>query len=280
MNGDRSQGLLSYRSNVYSQNGEDGIIRHIFEHIGVGSRISCEFGAWDGLHLSNCRNLILQGWRCIMIEGDKARYQKLRENYAGNPLVNPVNCFVDDRENSVDRILARLGVEELDFLSIDIDGLDYDILSSLSVRPRVICVEVNAGHRPDDMRQLPVEIARENIGQPLGVFVRKAEELGYGLVCYNGNAFLLRGDCLKAAGWSPLTAADAYESFLDSASSVEREWLYLVNLGKVPPFHAYRNDRLAAGRLGISASRAAFLRVKARGYVLLRGLKRAFSASW
>lgn len=39
--------LSSVVKNVYSQNGEDGIIEKIFEVIGTISRICIEFGAWD-----------------------------------------------------------------------------------------------------------------------------------------------------------------------------------------------------------------------------------------
>jgi hypothetical protein len=278
MNNYATQDLLQYRSNIYSQNGEDGILDFIFRKIGKGAAVCCEFGAWDGLHLSNCRKLILEGWRCVMIEGELDRYEKLRANYAGNPNVYPVNCFVDNGDNSVDMIMSRLGIVELDLLSIDIDGLDYDVMSSLRIKPRVICVEVNAGHKPDDSRVLPSDIAKHNVGQPLGAFVRKAEELGYGLLAYNGNAFFLRNDCMRAAGWSAMTSVQGYDAFIAATNPAERSWLYLVNIGAVPPFHRYNNERLAASALGISSGMALLLRLRARVFIFLRWLKRAFRA--
>lgn len=278
MNEYATQDLLRYRSNVYSQNGEDGILDFIFQKIGRGAAVCCEFGAWDGLHLSNCRKLILEGWRCVMIEGEVSRYERLRANYADNAKVYPVNCFVDDGENSVDMIMSRFGIVELDLLSIDIDGLDYDVMSSLRIRPRVICIEVNAGHDPSNSNLLPTDLARHNIGQPLGAFVQKGEELGYELLAYNGNAFFLRKDCMQAAGWSALTSVQAYDAFIAAATSAERNWLYLVNLGKVPPYHRYRNQRLTASGLGISRGLAWLLRVRALVFVSLRRMKRAFRA--
>jgi hypothetical protein len=51
--------LLKYQSNVTSQNGEDGIIQHIFKVLPPAQNRYCvEFGAWDGMHLSNCFNLV------------------------------------------------------------------------------------------------------------------------------------------------------------------------------------------------------------------------------
>ena len=269
--------LLAHRTNQFSQNGEDGILAFIFRTIGDGERQSCEFGAWDGIHFSNCRKLILEGWSCIMIEGEASRHRQLCQTYADTPRVKPVHCFVDTSGNSVDRIMERARVKSLDLLSIDIDGLDYDITASLQVRPRVICVEVNAGHDPATTALLPTEVARQNIGQPLGAFTRLAAEMGYGLAGYNGNAFFVRNDCLAQAGWQALTAEQAYDAFLAVATTDEREWLYLVNLGKVAPFHGYANHRLDAAALGISSTRAGVLVAKSAAYRTLRGAKRALS---
>lgn len=267
--------LLDHRTNQFSQNGEDGILEFIFRTIGNGERQSCEFGAWDGIHFSNCRKLILEGWSCIMIEGEESRYRQLCQTYADTSRVKPVHCFVNTSDNSVDRIMERVAVKSLDLLSIDIDGLDYDITASLQVRPRVICVEVNAGHDPVTTALLPTDTARANIGQPLGAFTRLATEMGYGLAGYNGNAFFVRNDCMTEAGWAALGAEQAYDAFLSAATVEEREWLYLVNLGKVAPFHAYENPRLDAGALGISAARAGVLVAKSAAYRTLRSAKRA-----
>jgi hypothetical protein len=41
------------KKNVYSQNGEDGIIDYILNKIPDKDNWCCEFGAWDGKYLSN-----------------------------------------------------------------------------------------------------------------------------------------------------------------------------------------------------------------------------------
>jgi hypothetical protein len=258
--------LLASRHNVFSQNGEDGILEKIFSLIGEGSRNSCEFGAWDGIHFSNCRHLILQGWQCIMIEGEGERYEQLCTTYAGNDRVVPVHCFVDTASNSVDAILQRIGSSRLDLLSIDIDGLDFEIMASLKVRPRVICVEVNAGHAPERNDLLPRDVAAANVGQSLGAFSDLAQRMGYGLVCYNGNAFFMRADCMESIGWRSLNPVEAYDRFLDAASTREREWLLLVNEGRVPPYHRYENRRLEAASLGVRHQRALALKARASLY--------------
>lgn len=60
--------LLDFKRNDFSQNGEDGIIEELFRRIGIEAKTCCEFGAWDGIYLSNCRRLIDQGWQTLFIE--------------------------------------------------------------------------------------------------------------------------------------------------------------------------------------------------------------------
>jgi hypothetical protein len=266
--------LLACKSNTYSQNGEDGVIAAIFDRIGTTTRTCCEFGAWDGVHLSNCRRLILDGWSALMIEGDAERFRELVSCYAGNPSVACVHRFVDDGPNSLDSIMREKGIGELDFLSIDIDGLDYEIFAALTVRPRVICVEVNAGHDPESKARFGRAVAQDNVGQPLRTFVETAEAKGYALACYTGNAFFVRRDAAGGSGLPLLTGRQAYEYFLARLSVPEREWLYLVNLGLVNPYFSFANPFLARGALGISLLRAFRLSLGPRLFQLLRMIRR------
>jgi hypothetical protein len=50
-----SRDLLDFNRNLFSQNGEDGVIERILNIVGQGGRTCCEFGASDGVHLSNTR---------------------------------------------------------------------------------------------------------------------------------------------------------------------------------------------------------------------------------
>jgi hypothetical protein len=257
--------LLDAADNEFSQNGEDGIIAEIFQRIGTSSRWCCEFGAWDGLHFSNTRRLVDQGWSALLIELDPDRYAELQSNNEGNARVVTMRRLVDTDSNDLDSLLAEAGAPELDLLVIDIDGNDYGILAGLEARPRVICIEVNAGHSPREERPVPAELAAGNIGQPLPVFVRLARERGYQLVAYSGNAFFVRTDV--AEGLPSLTPATAYESFLAHLSRRERAWLYHVNRGDVPPFHRFENSWLTRERLWLGRG---YIGLRFRAYSLLR----------
>ena len=55
-----------------------------------------------------------------------------------------------------------------DFISIDIDGLDYQILKSINkYLPKVILIEVNACHCPSNENIIDEEIAKNIIGQTI-----------------------------------------------------------------------------------------------------------------
>ena len=74
--------LLKYKKNNFSQNGEDGIIEEIINRLGKNSDKSfCEFGAWDGIYLSNCYNLLLNAsFKGLLIEGNKNKFIDLKKN--------------------------------------------------------------------------------------------------------------------------------------------------------------------------------------------------------
>lgn len=136
--------LQERASNLYSQNGEDGVLAAIFERIGTANRWCCECGAADGLFFSNTRRLIEAGWSSVQIEADAAAYEKLAERYATH---ERVLCFHGKVEpsgpNSFDDILSRLKIPaDLDLLVIDVDGQDYHLFNSLwKYKPRVVVCE-------------------------------------------------------------------------------------------------------------------------------------------
>ena len=246
--------LLDYARNVHSQLGEDGIIERVFDVVGETSRWCCEFGAWDGVYLSNTRALIERGWHGVLIEPDADRFAHLQQEYPPGSAHVTIKACVNDADSTLDALLAAHGVdEELDFLSIDVDGLDYEIFRSLAVRPRLICVEVNGACDPSSHTQLPREVAARGVGQPLPLFVDAADELGYRLIAYTGNAFFLRRDIGHEDELPTLDPVDAWEDLVSQLSLELRFWLYKMNLALESPNYRFENPRLTAGHLRIPA---------------------------
>lgn len=259
--------LFDYRDLGYSQSGEEGLLLRIMEILGKDRGLCCEFGAWDGIHLSNTRRLMERGWRGLMIEADSGRFEDLLKTYPPSSRAISVRALVDSGENSLAKIAARSGINDrFDLVSMDVDGLDYQIFSTLDEfhePPLVVCVEVHTCHKPDDITPVPVEIAQKGCGQPMGRFVKRGQEMGYRLISFIGtNAIFIHADANQNAELPTMTAAQAVEQNLSviRENKFAREYLYLCNLGKQPPHYKFNNPRFSRRSLGIGPLQAARLR--------------------
>jgi len=84
--------LYEYSRNVYSQNGEDGIIEEIFKFLKIKNGILLEIGAWDGFYLSNTANIWSnnKNFKAILIEStNNLKTDKLESEFEN------VNCFIE-----------------------------------------------------------------------------------------------------------------------------------------------------------------------------------------
>lgn len=199
--------LEAHASSVHSQGGEDGVLLRLFEKIGTRHRAFVEFGAWDGLHLSNTANLRLHhGWSGLLMEGsDRADGQLVRRE-----IVNAENI-----ESLFDRYDVPL---DFDLLSIDIDGNDYWVWKALErYRPRVVLVEYNVFFLPETAKTIAYDAAhgwdKENYGlyhgASLAAFDKLARSKGYALVYtepYCPNAIFVAEEALPEGTTLPTLA--------------------------------------------------------------------------
>jgi len=187
--------LLHFGSNVYSQRGDDGIIREVFRRLAVERGFFIEFGGWDGIHLANTRLLFENGWSGMFIEGDEERVKVLKERYRTTPDVICLHGFVHPSSGpgrkTLDDFCDEHAIEHVDFLSIDIDGLDLNIFESLRRRPTVIAIEGGYAWHPQMSVRVPDEVAAQNLQQPLEVVVQAAKQKGYEPICFNQNLYVI-----------------------------------------------------------------------------------------
>ncbi len=193
--------LSVFRRNVYSQNGEDGVIAEIVRRLGISEGCFVEFGAWDGKYLSNTYLLLEAGWRGVYIEGDDRRHAALlKQVEAFGDRTTCVHTYVaEDGENSLDSILGRTDLSvDFDLLSIDIDSNDWQVWRSVrNYYPKIVLIEINSA--------IPVGIYQTHrggsiIGSSFSSTVRLGRQKGYVPVCHTGNLIFVRTDLISRIG--------------------------------------------------------------------------------
>lgn len=189
--------------NVHSQYGEDGLLEYVLERFPECPRYFVEFGAWDGLHLSNCAHLAEQGWSGCFIEGEPERAKDAERRYGNEPRVTVKTAFVmPTGERSLGRLLRDTPCpRDFGVLSIDIDGNDYHVWKHLDdYRPLVCIIEFNP--------TIPVQVEFVQAMDPathqgcsLAALHTLAAEKGYVLVgATDLNAVFVRAEAAQAAG--------------------------------------------------------------------------------
>ncbi len=141
-------GLAGHELQVFSQNGEDGVLAEIFDRIGVESSWFVEFGIGAGLQGNSILLADVNGWSGLFIEGSAALYAQLEYKYAAIDRVGTRHAVVT--AENLDDLMDEAGVpESFDLLSIDIDGNDYWVWQALGRHhPRVVVCEYNGGIDP------------------------------------------------------------------------------------------------------------------------------------
>lgn len=196
--------LEKYRANVFSQNGEDGLIEELCRRLGVSAGTCVEFGAWDGKHLSNTYNLVRnKGWKAVYIEGDETRFRDLEQTVREQPgQITPMHAFVSDQgENRLDALLGRAGIaKDFDLLSIDIDSSDWQVWNAMvEFQPKIVVVEINSGLRPGIMQ---VHQGGKAVGSSFSSTLELGLRKGYRLVAHTGNMFFVRSELVDRVGLS------------------------------------------------------------------------------
>lgn len=213
--------LNKYEFKAYSQSGEDGIIQEIFRRIGATNQYFVEFGVGVGLE-NNTAFLLTSGWQGLWIEGSDQYCKRIKEKFTdilNNRQLTLINNFVD--AENIEFLFKQGNVpEELDLLSIDIDGNDYWIWKVINqYRPRVVIMEYNAVYPPQVSWTIQYNPNhRWDYSSYMGASLLALEKLGtykgYKLVgcSFTGiNAFFVRDDLVNDQFLEPYTAENHYE---------------------------------------------------------------------
>lgn len=167
----------------YCQNNEEEIIDQIFNEIGTTNKFAVEFGCHADHRLSNCLKLQEEGWKVQFYGTEK-----------GEGIIN--EFF--NAENVNDIFKRHNTPEQIDFMSIDIDGMDYYVWKALeAVKPRVVCIEYNIlrkeGIQPYDPNNIWLGYDTEGYGACREQMIKLGESKGYKLVKENdSNLFFIQ----------------------------------------------------------------------------------------
>jgi FkbM family methyltransferase len=167
------------------QYGEDKVLEEYFKDQDIG--LVVDAGAANGTDGSNSWMLLKRpGWSGVLIEPEPEQFAELSALYEHRHRISTVNCALGTEERVASFYCARQvstlcpewrdrcieihrldfkeiqvnvftlsdvmidhNVEAIDFLSIDCEGRDVDVLNSLDLerwRPRLICLEAKGHH--------------------------------------------------------------------------------------------------------------------------------------
>jgi len=195
--------LNEFKKNIYSQNGEDGIILEVLNRLNLINKENlwcCEFGAWDGKNSSNTFALVEKyNINAVYIESDSDKFKNLLKTAKKFPTIIPINLKVERQEhsqNSLDNILSKTNIsKDFDILSIDIDSYDLEVWESLkNYKPKIVIIEINSSIPPGILQKH----GNNTQGNSFTSTLNTAGKKGYQLVCHVGNCFFVRNDFIDS----------------------------------------------------------------------------------
>lgn len=176
-----------FGGHTYAQHGDDIVIRCVFDSLGIDNPSYLDIGAHHPTNISNTKLFYDAGSRGINVEANPNLFSQFMvdrpydvnlnfgvgkesgfipfymvDNYSGRNSFDfeTVNTFIQDYpEFSIKQVvdLPVMTVAQIlqnrtipDFLTIDVEGLDYDILKSIDFERypfKVICVEVGGSDK-------------------------------------------------------------------------------------------------------------------------------------
>lgn len=208
-----SKKRYAYHVLSFSQEGEDGVLQRLFERKPVGFYV--DVGSHHPQRFSNTYRFYLRGWTGINVDplpGSKARFDALRRRdinleigVAAQPGELTYYCFKEPALNTFDpkiaitresplisadqvRVLRLSDVldqhvkpgQKIDFLSVDVEGLDIQVLRSNDwrrYRPSYVLAEA-LGMR-DVAHVLSSELHEYMVSQAYSLFAKCVNTLFY-----------------------------------------------------------------------------------------------------
>ena len=196
--------INDFEYQITSQNNEDGIINYIFDKLKINKLNFIEIG-FD-YYQNNSLGILNKCNKGLFIDGDNKKAIILRNAlklFYPKTKITVQNALVDiDNINKIKEKNFN-DEEEIDFLSIDVDGIDYYLLKQINFEPKLICIEYNFWFGKDLSCAVPYEknyvldSLSDYVGASLKALTELANSKGYHLIAIDSaciNAFFIRDD--------------------------------------------------------------------------------------
>ena len=157
----------------FSQFGED----FFFENLNLIPGTYLEIGCNHPVLASNTFKLYTKGWKGVVVDGDsdfesswirarpkdkfvhalvsnkveRVKFYKHQSTYVSSISIDHVSQFdenefssIEEETTTINDLIKQYKIQHIDILFLDIEGMDYQVLSSLdleSVQPKYICIE-------------------------------------------------------------------------------------------------------------------------------------------
>jgi len=210
--------FVRYGKQCFSQSDEDGLTLEIIKRIGISDGIFAEFGVGDGTE-NNTLCLLSLNWKGFWSGGEDISFDVSKTNrvFFYKKWINKANiCSLMNRGKS------DLGVDDIDLISVDLDGNDLYLCEEVlknGFRPSVFIVEYNAKFPPPikfciDYNPSHCWDASDYYGASLQSFYSMFDKYDYSLVCCNAatgtNAFFVKNTYLDLFHETPGNIEDIY----------------------------------------------------------------------
>jgi len=196
--------INNFEYQITSQNNEDGIINHIFDILKIDKLNFIEIG-FD-YYQNNSLAVLKRCNKGLFVDGDNKKVIILKnvlKLFYPATKITVQNALVDiDNINQIKEQNFNKQ-EEIDFLSIDVDGIDYYLLKEINFKPKLICIEYNFWFGKDLSCAVPykknysIDSLSNYVGASLKAITELANSKGYHLIALDSacvNAFFIRDD--------------------------------------------------------------------------------------
>jgi hypothetical protein len=212
-----------YYKNIYSHNGEDGIIEEILNRLNINEGWICKYTKLCPLlNKSSTINLVKKGFKEVFIIYEKVKYVNLLRICEDYPNIIPIRCEIDyENENnnkSFDNILSKTNIpNDFDVLYINIIYYNYQVWKSLKkYNPKIVIIEINSSIDPNNNEYINscneyINIFNKCVGTGFRPMYNLGIEKGYTFLLHTGNMIFVRNDLFNKLN---ITYENELENFI------------------------------------------------------------------